>query len=164
MIFNFIGFNVSWFGLILLGDSFIPFTLCWLASHLYLCRWRVVEIKLILSIVAIGATIDSLLIFAGVFEFGDRVFIPLWLITLWAAFGSTISHSLHYLAKHKLWQFVIGTIAPPLSYLAGASFLAVELGQSKVTTFFLLAPIWGVLLVVFFSIHNELHRKENEYA
>jgi hypothetical protein len=47
---------------------------------------------------------------------------------------------------------LIGFIFPPLSYLGGASLSAVDLGYSQLATFFVLAPVWSVLMVLFFHL------------
>ncbi len=152
MLINLLGFNLSWFGLILSGNSFIPLSLFWLGLHLYWCNDLKAEVKLILVIVIIGIVVDTALSSAGVLIFKEQQFIPLWLITLWAAFAATIAHSLQFLSRLTLLQVLVGIIFPPLSYLGGASLSAVELGYSQVMTYLILALIWSVLLVLFFNL------------
>jgi len=152
MLINLLGFNLSWLGLILFGNSFIPFTLLWLGLHLYWCEQIQREVKLILSIVLIGILVDTLLSTANILIFPNPHFIPFWLITLWAAFAATIAHNLQFLARSTIRQFLVGFIFPPLSYLGGASLSAVDLGYSQLATFFILAPVWSVLMVLFFHL------------
>ena len=102
----------------------------------------------------IGSLIDTLLHSAGILIFPNQYFIPFWLIILWAAFAATIAHSLQFLRHSTLLQALIGFIFPPLSYLAGASFSIVELGYSQLATYFILAMIWSVLMVVFFQLKD----------
>lgn len=164
MLFNLLAFNLSWFGLILLGNLFIPLTLVWLGMHLYWCKHAIAEIKLILSIVLIGTLVDNLLLSAGILIFPHHHFIPLWLITLWAAFAATIAHSLQFLASSTLLQALIGFIFPPLSYLGGASLTSVEFGYSQLATYFILASIWSILLVLFFHLKEIFYGREIKYA
>lgn len=152
MLLNLLGFNLSWFGLILLGNIFIPFSLFWLGLHLYWCEQVKPEVKLILSIVLIGILVDTLLFSANILIFPNHHFIPFWLITLWAAFAATVAHSLQLLAHSRLLQALIGFIFPPLSYLGGASLSSVELGYGQLITFFILASVWSVLMVLFFHL------------
>lgn len=152
MLINLLGFNLSWFGLILLGNSFIPLSLLWLGLHLYWCKHLKAEVKLILVIVTIGIFVDTALSLAGVLIFPGQQFIPLWLITLWAAFAATIAHSLQFLSRSILLQVLVGFMFPPLSYLGGASLSSVELGYSQVMTYLILALVWSSLLVLFFNL------------
>jgi hypothetical protein len=163
MLLNLIGFNISWFGLILLGNTFIPFTLFWIGIHIYCCKQWLNELKLIISVTLIGIFVDSTLSFFDVLLFSEQLLttlglIPLWLITLWAAFASTIAHSLQFLAPSKILQFTMGFIFPPLSYIGGYSLLPINFGHDLLMTYFILAPIWGVLMVLFFYL------KEKAYA
>ena len=157
MLFNIIGFNISWFGLVLLGSSFIPFTLFWIGLHCYRCKYTLAELKLIISVTLIGILIDSALLSLNVFIFNEQLIIPLWLIKLWAAFASTLAHSLHFLSHSKALQFIIGFLFPPLSYIGGASLSAVDLGHDVLITYFILAPIWGVLMMLFYSLKDKFY-------
>lgn len=160
MLFNFIGFNISWFGLVLLGNSFIPFSLLWIGIHLFLCKQSLAEFKLIISVVVIGTLVDSVLSFYDVFLFNEQLIIPLWLITLWAVFAATIAHSLNFLSYSKTLQFTIGYIFPPLSYIGGSSLLAVEFGHTVLVTYFILASIWSVLIMLFFTLKDRFYYQE----
>ncbi len=164
MLFNLVGFNSSWFGLILLGDMFIPMALLWLVLHLYWCKHIQAEVKLVSAIVLIGALVDTILLSAGILIFPNHQYIPLWLITLWAAFAATIAHSLQFLKHSKLLQATMGFVFPPLSYLAGASLSLVELGYSQLTTYFMLAIIWSVLMVLFFKLKDIFYGQVSSHA
>jgi hypothetical protein len=159
MLPNLIGFNLCWFGLIFLGNIFVPFVLFWLGLHMYFCKKPLAEFKLIISVTIIGTLIDSTLLFADILLFDDQLLIPLWLILLWAAFAATISNSLQFLADSKKLQFIIGFIFPPLSYIGGASLAAVEFGNSVLVTYFILAPIWGGGMVLFFYLKETFYSK-----
>lgn len=160
MLLNLIGFNISWFGLVLLGNIFIVFSLGWLGLHLYLCKHPLAELKLIISVTFIGTLVDSVLLFYDVLLFNQQLMIPLWLITLWAVFATTIAHSLHFLSHSKKLQFIIGYIFAPLSYIGGASLSAVVLGHSVLITYFILASIWGVLMMLFFYLKEIFYSQE----
>ena len=154
MLVNLIGFNVSWLGLVLLGNSFIPVTLTWLVFHLYLSKhWRD-EAAIICLVTATGIIVDSTLTFLSVFTFPEHIFMPLWLVTLWAALGATIFNSLKFMQSSKLLQFSIGFIFPAFSYITGASLSAVVLPYGNFTTYFILAPIWALLLMLFYYASN----------
>jgi hypothetical protein len=161
MLFNLIGFKVYWFGLVILGKIFVPLTLCWLILHIYLCEKRLAEFKLITTVTIIGILVDSALSFFDVLLFTEQLITPLWLITLWGVFASTIAHSLQILSHSKKLQFIIGFIFPPLGYIGGASLSAVYFGHTILVTYFILAPIWGALMVLFFYLKDWLYFQEN---
>lgn len=158
MLFNLLGFNLSWFGLVIVGNGFIPVTLSWLALHLYLCQQRKAELKLLTAVAALGIVIDSLLISANVLVFEQNNFMPLWLMTLWLAFGATISHSLHMLAYSKTLQVVVGFIFPPLSYIAGSKLSAVQFGHNLFSSYLILGVIWAVLMMMCFHFKHYCYR------
>lgn len=163
MLLNIICFNVSWFGLVFWGESFIPVTFCWIAGHLYLCRNRIAEFKLIISITLVGTLVDSLFSMFNVLNFENQ-HIPFWLITLWAAFATTIPHGLNYLAQSKALQLIAGLVFPPMSYVAGASLSTIELGYGLFNTFLILSITWGPLMVLFFYLKEKIYLQEKKCA
>tara|TARA_R110002050_G_scaffold300044_2_gene467478 strand:+ start:1927 stop:2421 length:495 start_codon:yes stop_codon:yes gene_type:complete len=163
MLVNIIGFNISWFGLVLLGDHFIPVVLLLLGLHLFFCKQPTAEFKLILIVTFIGTLVDSALLFFDVLVLNEHQLIPFWLIMLWAAFAATIAHSLKFLAGSKVLQFLLGYIFPSLSYLAGASLSPIELGYSQLITYLILAPIWSILIVLFFYLQERVYSQDVTY-
>jgi len=89
---------------------------------------------------------------------------PLWLITLWFCFASTICHSLKFLQKSKLFQVLVGGLLAPVSYLAGNEMNAVSFGLSVTNTFVILSVLWGVLMLIFFALKSQLIQEEARYA
>jgi hypothetical protein len=160
---NLIAFNLTWLGLILLGDIFIPMAATFLILHLYYQAGKN-ELSLILVVAVIGTLLDSTLAYSDVFIFPDTQYIPFWLVTLWCCFAATIRHSLSFLASSKILQFLIGGIFAPLSYLAGANFSVVYLTPSLGFSYLLLACLWGPLMVVIFFISEGLDMKDECYA
>ncbi|MBU2872118.1 DUF2878 domain-containing protein [Colwellia sp. E2M01] len=163
MLLNLIGFNISWFGLIILGNIFIPFVICWLGTHLYYSAQRIAEVKLILCITCIGICVDSIWQLTGVLIFPNELIIPLWLMILWSAFAATVAHSLQILSRSKYLQFAIGFIFPPMSYIAGTSLSSVELGHTLLFTYCLLGVVWAVLMVLFFHLKTVFFKKESQH-
>jgi hypothetical protein len=161
---NIIGFNISWFGLILFEERFIPIVLLWLGLHFYLCQQRVAECKLILLVTIIGIVTDSSLLFFGVFQFENQLVVPFWLMMIWVAFAATIAHSLHFLERSKILQLAVGFIFPPLSYIAGASLTVMTFGFELVTTYLILAIVWSILMVLFFHFKKVFYFQESNHG
>jgi hypothetical protein len=162
-IINLVGFNLTWLGLILFGNNFIPIALVILMLHLYYQAEKN-ELKLIFIVVAIGVLLDSTLLYSGIFIFPSTQHIPLWLIVLWCCFAATIRHSLGFLSQSKILQLLAGGVVAPLSYLAGAKFSAVYLTSSLGISYLLLACIWGPLMVLIFLINDGLCIEEECYV
>lgn len=156
---NAIGFNVIWFGCIFYRDDFIPFALCFLLIHFLLLKHKFKEVITIITVVTIGLVIDTLLVYFHVFYFPPEslssVFaIPLWLIVLWAAFASTLNHSLAFMKTYPSLKYLAGIVIAPLSYLAGYNFNAVGFGYSVTTTFLILSGVWFIFMMAIFPIIN----------
>lgn len=176
MLFNLIGFNIAWFGLILIGNPFIAVAIIWLCCHLAFVSNKKAELALVFSIAAIGVFIDALLTYLGVFNFSSTSLfpIPFWLIALWLCFGATVGHSLTFFAGSTLLQLFVGGVFAPLSYLAAHGFNVVTFGYSLPVTYAILALIWAPLMVlcfrlhryfcVFFNctVHNQQHKKHHK--
>jgi hypothetical protein len=164
MLINVIGFNLSWFGLVYWGNSFIPFAIALLIAHLFFISKNHKELILILIVSFIGICVDSLLQQLNVFIFPESSHIPFWLMVLWASFSATISHSLKFLASSKLLQFLIGGLISPLSYIAGHKFMVVEFGYSILLTYSSLALVWGGLFILFFYIKSKVMNGGTDYV
>lgn len=161
---NLIGFNLIWLGLVAIGNSFIVVALLMLAAHLYWCANINIELCLIFIVSVIGTLVDSILTHYGVFDFAGVQPIPYWLMVLWLAFACTLSHGLRYLTGSVRLQFIIGSTLAPLSYIAGERLSAVSFGYSTLYSYFILAILWGPLMVLFYAIKGKLERVGTRYA
>lgn len=160
MLVNIIGFNISWFGLVYLGNTFAPFALLFIVIHLLTVTEFRSEALLMLTITGIGISVDSLLHQNNFFIFPNSDHIPFWLVVLWLCFSTTISHSLHFLVASKKLQITAGVIFAPLSYLAAVKLNAVELGQSVALSYAVLSLLWALLFIVFFYLKSHFDMKE----
>jgi hypothetical protein len=146
------------------GNAFIPISVSLLLIHLYFYGRKNHELLLILIITLIGVFVDSLLQHFNVFVFEFSTHIPLWLITLWACFAATISHSLDFLSRRKALQLLVGGLLAPLSYIAGYKLDAVDLTLPISSTYLILSLIWGILFVCFYAIKDTLANYEVSHA
>jgi len=160
MLINVIGFNLSWFGLVYWGDSFIPIAMLLLIAHLFYISKNHKELILIIIVCVIGLCVDSLLQQLNVFIFPESSHIPFWLMMLWASFAATICHSLRFLESSTLLQLVVGGGISPMSYIAGYKFMAVDFGYSMLITYSILALIWGGLFMLFFYLKSKIIKVE----
>jgi len=161
-LWNLVAFNVSWFGLVFTGNIFIPIAVILFSVQLWYFQSTKNEILLICLVATVGILLDFTLVYTGVFIFPDTKGIPFWLITLWIVFAGTIRHSLVFLANSKVLQFAVGALFAPLSYISGAKLSMVYLVPSLGFSYFLLACVWGPLMLVIFSINRWLVNLEEE--
>ncbi|WP_339866286.1 DUF2878 domain-containing protein [Pseudohongiella nitratireducens] len=153
LIVNAMAFNACWFGLVLLGNTAVPFALAWVVIHIALQRESLQELRYIASVVAVGAASDSLLIASGVLTFeGAAFWLPLWMITLWFSFSTTLNHSLAMLRRSRLLRTLVAFTGAPSSYLLGSQLGNVELGLGLPATFAVFAVTWFILLEIFSHI------------
>lgn len=162
MILNALGFQMCWLGLVLLGNSFVPFAIILLAIHLFFLSKGEYEVLLVITIVCIGSLVDTFLTLSHIFVFNSVLFVPAWLIVLWACFACTITHSLSFLRNWPVLQVVTGLFIAPLSYFAGNKFNVVEFSYSPLITFFMLGVIWSVLMLLFFRLEFLLIQENSD--
>lgn len=151
--FNFIWFQLMWFVAVFFtvsGEIFLIFSLL---LHFYLSPDRKFDLASLMTISAIGGTVDLLLSWLGVMIFPEAALLPLWLVLLWGHFAVALNHGMSWLNKIPLYfQVVFGGLFGPLSYYAGYKFGAVDFPLPPLQTSFIFIVIWAVLLPVYLSI------------
>ncbi|EED35629.1 conserved hypothetical protein [Luminiphilus syltensis NOR5-1B] len=152
VVFNAVWFQTLWFACVLGRDVWLPLALLLVALHLLLVKSTVRELRRLAPVILIGVTVDTALSVSGVFDFGDGVVLPLWLMLVWFAFATTLSRSLAYLGKHLWLAAVAGAAAVPFNYWVGSQAGAVALPLGTATTLWILVPVWAALLPLLFWI------------
>lgn len=164
-VINFIWFQTIWWLVILMQSASIPYVLALFLLWFVVTPTRKIDAKLMLVVMLVGGTIDSLLMYCNVFIFKEDAYVftvlsnwlvPLWLVLLWGAFAATLAHSLDTLRSKPLLAALVGGIFAPLSYLAGANFDAVDLGYSIMTTYIILSMVWAFTLPGCFVLLGKL--------
>jgi hypothetical protein len=139
ILLNILQSQAGWFALVLsaaAGHAWIGISiaLALIALHVYaVASDRLRELTLILAAGAIGAAGDTLLGQFGFIRFpaaASAVAVsisPLWMIVLWMMFATTLRHSLAWLKMRPIAAALLGAVAGPLAYAAGAALGALEL-------------------------------------
>jgi hypothetical protein len=139
LVLNFVGFQATWWALILgaangLWLAGVGFAFGWFLLHLRSqgSVWPV-DLKLGVAAVLMGAVLDSSLVLLGLLEFPAAASVgpltPPWMLALWVAFAFTLGHSLSWLAGRYLLATLVGAICGPLAYTGGQAMGAVLLIQ-----------------------------------
>ncbi len=143
-------FQLGWLVCVFAGDSFwLLAVAAIIAVHLLWVSSWAAEGKLLLSVFLTGSALDSFLLNLGVFDFGEpRQLIPLWLALLWLLLASTLNHCLAWTAQPWWRGSLLGALAAPLSYYAGARLAGVTLPLGTGPTLVILALTWAVVMPV----------------
>ena len=92
--------------------------------HLWFAKRPAAELALVLCCGAIGTVFDSLLVTFGWVSYPSGTFAtglaPYWIIAMWMLFATTLNVSLRWLHDRSGLAAVLGLIAGPLTYIAGA--------------------------------------------
>ncbi|HYP81639.1 MAG TPA: DUF2878 domain-containing protein [Steroidobacteraceae bacterium] len=150
---NLVVYQCAWFACVLSAAANRPVIGIAVACtavllHLYAARSPGRELPLIAVAILAGAAFESLLMATGwvrspVLLIGSVT--PLWMVSLWAAFATTLNVSLRALRRRYLVTAVIAAVGAPLAYQAGAAFGALQWVQAG-PALLLVACGWALLL------------------
>jgi hypothetical protein len=154
LLVHFVAFQLGWFACVLGAAQGLP----WLgpvvvavvvALHLATARRAAPELCLVLSAMAIGLVVDSLLLATGWLQYSVGVLLPglapYWIVAMWALFATTLNVSMGWMRGRTVLAVLMGAIGGPLSYLAGEKLGAIELTQ-PVHALAALAVAWAIAM------------------
>ncbi|MFT7052623.1 MAG: hypothetical protein ACJAU1_000170 [Psychromonas sp.] len=151
--FNLFFFQLIWFVAVFFTVNGQIFLILSLLLHFYLSPNRQYDLASLITISLIGIAVDLLLSWLGLMRFPEAVFLPLWLVLLWAHFAVALNHGMSWLNKIPVYfQVVLGGLFGPLSYYAGYKFGAVDFPLPFLQTLLILTVIWSTLLPVYLLI------------
>ncbi len=108
----------------------VALTLALVALHVLTSRRPIEELKLIACVVVIGGVWDSGMVFFGLLAYpGSSAIlslVPVWILALWALFAAQFNTTYQWLKTRLLAAAVLGAVAGPLSFRAGAALGAVR--------------------------------------
>lgn len=148
---NFAGFQAGWFACILgaayeaqwLGPTVV---MLFLSATLSVRSDRDKLAVRLIAAALIGFYADSLLAWLGVLEWmADDVTSPLWMTALWPNLATTLDSSFGWLAGRYGLAAVLGVIAGPASYYAGAQLGALKFSGTP-TDLMVVAIEWLIAL------------------
>jgi hypothetical protein len=132
-----------------------------LAIQLALHPERQRELTLIVVVAILGTVVDSIKAATGLLSYqegypGISWLCPLWITAMWANFATTVNGALSWLKGRYALAALLGGIAGPLNYLAGARMGAIDLNLNLVPTFLILAVVWGIVIPFVFWIGERI--------
>ena len=113
---------------------------------------------LILASALLGTTAESVLASTGTLSYHADPpplwLCPPWITAMWANFAITLRHSLRWLESRPALAALLGAVAGPLAYAAGARLGAIEpLGM---LAFLSLAMLWGISVPILFRLSRNV--------
>lgn len=153
---NIVLFQIAWWTCVLCaarGIDVLPpvVAIATLLAHFYLSRrgGDRAEPQRSLAIAVLGYAADSLLMQLQVLPFAESQRLgplaPLWVLSLWVAFGTTLRVTFGFLKDRLLIAALLGAASGPLAYLGGEAMGAIALPYRGFSLTGL-AIGWGALL------------------
>ena len=155
--FNLILFNLLWAGSVIGRDSLLLLTIPVLAAYIcFLVVVGAIRVHRLLMPAVLGITLDCALTATGVYAFSEApFFIPIWLITLWFAFATTLPLSLTYLGRNRLLAAICGAFLLPFNYAVGERLGAVEFAEPYFLSVLLIGLVWLIALPLLFELAGQ---------
>jgi hypothetical protein len=144
----------GWFACVLSAARDVPWigvaiSIVLVAVHLARVDRPLEEFKLLASVVVMGAIWESLLVAGGLLEYPNGTVFPgaapYWILALWALFAAQFNTTFGWLKHRMLLASVLGAVAGPISFRAGAALGAVRFAQPLPATL-ALALGWATLM------------------
>jgi len=161
---NFIAFQAGWFACVL-GAAHgqaawgVAAALFIVAVHVATAARPSVEARLAVIALGLGAVWEWVMLALGVVDHGgggEGVGLPpAWIVALWPLFATTLNASLAWLQGRWLVAALLGAVAGPAAYWAGARLGALSFGDPLLFVAELAAG-WAVLTPVLLAIAARL--------
>ena len=163
---NFVAFQLGWFACVLSAANNQPLlgiasALVLLSLHFYLSTQARRDLMLISVIALIGSSWDSLLTWQQLMLFSSGQYhqsiAPIWISAMWLMFATTINVSLRWLYRRYLLAALLGAIAGPLAYQAGAALGAVSMPQ-PILSLLVMSAGWALLMPLFIKLAQRIEQ------
>jgi hypothetical protein len=120
------------------------------------------ELQLLALAAAIGFVWESLLVSAGLVQYGSATLLPgiapYWIVAMWVLFATTLNVGMRWLRKSTVVAVIAGAVGGPLSFLAGEKIGAVSFSNTSLALL-AIGLGWAVFLPVLvrFAARDEQH-------
>lgn len=166
MLANLIGFQIGWFACVLGAAYGYPLLgplvgLPVLGLHLLWQADRSTEIMLMLAATVIGSAYDQLLLSLGLVSYSASIWntawLPIWMITLWVLFATTLNVSLKWMHGRYPLASLLGCIGGPLAYWGGEKLGAIQ-WLHPLELLIALAVGWAILMPILVRLAAHLRQ------
>ena len=150
-------FQIGWFACVLGGANTVKLpialavALTLLACNIWLKREEWVrELRLVMSVMAIGFVIETINLVAGVYKLTDPTsyswLCPVWFLLLWALFATLLRGPFRWLSGRYWLSGLLGALFAAPNYFAGARLGAVTFSENLVYSLGVLAFLWALAM------------------
>jgi hypothetical protein len=162
---NFALFYLGWFACVVgaargqfwLGPAMVALLML---VHLSLAPDRLQEARLVFVSGLFGFAVDTGQASVGLFEFTHTSVVPwlspLWMVSLWVIFATTLNSSMAWLAGRYGLAAALGALCGPVSYGAGARLGAIELSANPLASLAGISIVWALAMPTLLVIRNLL--------
>ena len=81
---------------------------------------------------------------------------PLWSVSLWLCFATTLLHSFKWLSKRYFISSLLGILSAPMIYFSMESMGVVSFGLSKSLVILFSSILWGIFFPVFIYFSDKI--------
>ncbi len=150
---NFIGFQVGWFACVLGAANGYPWlgpavVMALAAANLVARRRFAADLLLVVLAAVLGYAVDSVLVIAGILQFDAAAQLgrpsTVWMVAMWVNIALTLNASLGWLQGRYVLAAVLGAVAGPPAYLAGARLGAVDFAAPVAISLLVVSVEWLV--------------------
>ena len=166
IIFNISGFYFCWwisiFGAannyFFIGPFFVMF---FLMLHFFYVINQKKEIIFILICFFIGLLVDTFFLRFDVIDYKGYLpdnfnIAPLWVISLWMCFGSSISHSFKWVKGNYFFMSILGAVSGPLIYVSATKLEVLYFNYAIYINLISVSIAWGLFLPLVVYISDKL--------
>lgn len=81
---------------------------------------------------------------------------PLWAVSLWLCFATTLLHSFKWLSKRYIVSSLLGLLSAPMIYFSMYSLDVVDFGVSKMFVILFTSILWALFIPLFIYISDKI--------
>jgi hypothetical protein len=135
-----------------------------LLYHIAISHTKVIDLILIFSLVILGQIIDTIYIQMGMISYhggygGTFEIAPLWIVALWALYGTSVNHSLEWLRHSVLLAAGLGAAGAISSYVVGVQLGSAVLHWPKFWAYAVIGGVWAVVVPLSLSFSQWLKKR-----
>lgn len=159
-IINFVLFQAGWLACVIYpGLGAVGVVALIVVFHLvFISQSPMAELQFIGAGTVLGGLLDGLWFNIGILDNGVTGFqlTPIWILGLWAAFTTTLSHSLSWISAKPWLPFVCAPVAGPFAYWSASKMGAVTMPDLTLSLA-ALAVGWFVMFPLLLYIRKSLY-------
>lgn len=146
--------------------AFIGFLM--IVLHFKKCHHLLAEYKTVFTTLLIGGLWELILVKQHwvIYEGASPIsLVPIWILILWTAFGTTLNGCLGWFKNHLGWSFLFGALGGPLAWYGGEALGALSV-PNPLLGYVVIGGGWAVLMPLisylarYFSLNSEFIDEE----